>query len=127
MQGQFVTGDNWQADVNADGKINILGLIFVRNRLNTMCPEWRGFGRKCRPAVANRLTDNPQGASPLTWPCASLISPGCDRVVTIRTTALQNHQADATIAIEVTGFPQRPRSGTNGQKSLPGLRPGIWT
>jgi len=39
MQGQFVTGDNWQADVNADGKINILGLIFVRNRLNTMCPE----------------------------------------------------------------------------------------
>ena len=30
-------GDNWRADVNEDGRINILDLIFVRNRLNQHC------------------------------------------------------------------------------------------
>jgi len=32
------SGDNWQADVDSNGKINILDLIFVRNRLNSKCP-----------------------------------------------------------------------------------------
>ena len=31
-------GDNWKADVNNDTRINILDLIFVRNKLNTQCP-----------------------------------------------------------------------------------------
>ena len=38
---QPVTGDNVFADVNLpapDGKINILDLIAVRNKLNTTCP-----------------------------------------------------------------------------------------
>jgi len=33
------SGDNAIADVNNDGKINILDLIYVRNRLNTRCQD----------------------------------------------------------------------------------------
>jgi len=32
------TGDNRKADVNNDGKINVLDLICTRNRLGTKCP-----------------------------------------------------------------------------------------
>ena len=32
------TGDNIKADVNLDTRINILDLIYVRNRLNNACP-----------------------------------------------------------------------------------------
>ena len=34
----FFTLHSWMADVNGDGKIDILDLIFVRNHLNTNCP-----------------------------------------------------------------------------------------
>jgi hypothetical protein len=33
------SGDNWQGDVNQDGKVNILDLIYVRNRLGNQCSE----------------------------------------------------------------------------------------
>ena len=31
------TGDNWKADVNQDGLINVLDLIRVRNELGVRC------------------------------------------------------------------------------------------
>jgi len=33
------SGDNWKADLNQDGRINILDLIMVRNNLGRNCPE----------------------------------------------------------------------------------------
>jgi hypothetical protein len=35
---QVWTVDNWPADVNQDGKINVLDLILVRNAMGTSCP-----------------------------------------------------------------------------------------
>ena len=32
------SGDNWKYNVNGDGLINMLDLIYVRSRLNTQCP-----------------------------------------------------------------------------------------
>jgi hypothetical protein len=31
------TGDNWTADVNGDGRVNILDLMAIRNNLNARC------------------------------------------------------------------------------------------
>ncbi|NQT21744.1 MAG: hypothetical protein HQ592_18715 [Planctomycetes bacterium] len=37
LQANPEIADNWQADVNEDGVINILDLITVRNHLGTTC------------------------------------------------------------------------------------------
>jgi len=31
----LAAGENWKADVNEDGRINVLDLIFARNKLGT--------------------------------------------------------------------------------------------
>ena len=36
----LVAGDNWQADINGDKKINVVDLIAVRNKLATKCLTW---------------------------------------------------------------------------------------
>jgi len=31
------SGDNWKADVNGDGRINVLDLLVIRGKLGTSC------------------------------------------------------------------------------------------
>ena len=37
LNADVSSGDNWRADVNEDGAIDILDLIFVRNNLHDIC------------------------------------------------------------------------------------------
>jgi len=56
-------GDNWQADVNRDGRINILDLLYTRNRLGATCAP--GSGPGAPPKSLSYATDTTLGGGTL--------------------------------------------------------------
>ena len=56
-------GDNWQADVNRDGRINILDLVYTRNRLGSKCAA--GSEPEAAPKALTYDTDTAVGGGTL--------------------------------------------------------------
>ena len=63
-------GDNWKADLNGHGKINVLDLLVVHNNLNTRCEPVELIGRTTGPnLLQNPGFEDITSNLPAIWQC----------------------------------------------------------